>query len=197
MNRRSSSVPLPERNSDMYSDESDSWSTDSDDNSNINPLRNISPIYINDNKIENNIDSDSCDTLEGFFESDKIIEAWNRPRILLMSLIFMAVITWAAHTNQPVYTPPVINQTVAIDWWGVYNSRCCVTTNTTGIYAKIAGDCSSNGFCGVYLNNWLQEEYNQTYWESPWIKECCYQFNPINSARGLYCSYPCLNTVRN
>jgi hypothetical protein len=69
-------------------------------------------------------------------------------------------------------------------------------TNNTGMYSRVAGDCSANGRCMSYLIYWLVQ-YNQIFFNSTWINDCCYVFRPINTEySNIYCSYTCLNTER-
>lgn len=225
-NRRSSSVPLPSKQyniserspknqkfsgdystNESDSDNSDSWSNNSRSSS---PVLGIGSKIYSDPKTKIYSEpkiSDDVSTSENFLKEPGKFHY----RFIFWMIVLAFIMTIGSRYNEINYSeinyndqinlikttiPKPIKKHKIIDWWSKYNSDCCLMTNNTGIYSRIAGDCSANGICNEYLNMWLRQ-YNQTFWNSSRTKECCYVFLPINTKhKGLYCSYPCLNTMK-
>ncbi len=204
--KRSSSVPLS-KNKYSYSDDdsnSDSWTTSSSspDSSPVSdiPITPIKKFNYSFERLSNSSDS-----------FNEILTPISGFKILLILMIFLSSLLLFNYPIQStIIKSYIINSTAintsnstisnkiiqTVDWWSQYSRYCCLMINNTGIYSRVAGDCSANGKCMFYLNCWL-EQYIQTFWNSTWTKDCCYIFRPINSDfLNIYCSYTCLNTER-
>jgi hypothetical protein len=80
-----------------------------------------------------------------------------------------------------------------VDWWYRYNTICCIETNVTKMYG--IKDCEGDGLCYIYLDLWL-ENFGERFNSSSWIRQCCYEFKPLNSLEDYhtFCSPTCLNS---
>ena len=207
--KRSSSVPLSKNEySYSYSDDdsnSDSWTTTSGSSpeTTIGSGLPITPIK----KINSSFDRLSNST-DSFNEKSTPKNGFLILSILMIFLSSFVLFNYPIQTtiiksyiiNSTTLNSTTLNSTntilPTIDWWSEYGRQCCLMTNNTGMYSRVAGDCSANGRCMSYLIYWLVQ-YNQIFFNSTWINDCCYVFRPINTEySNIYCSYTCLNTER-
>lgn len=131
-----------------------------------------------------------------FEDNDTVPNDGNFYLAIPAMLIFALLILNSFSVTRPLLIGPGSKTISPINWWDQYNSQCClIDPNITNIYGT--RDCSANGRCRDYLENWL-ENNNQTFYNSSWSQRCCYDYRSIGSVLyHTYCSFTCLNTERN
>jgi len=135
------------------------------------------------------ISDDSSDSInystesENSYDNDRVIH--NKYLVLFLLFVFSSSI-YLIYSTKPIHNInnqlylPVYHRFIydqpRIDWWERYNNMCCVSNNST----MINNDCRADDKCKDYINYWLMN-YNQTFYTSPWIFKCCYEYRFIGS----------------